>query len=119
MLQGEKINTIYKGFGWGTGDVKMSDLISRSQLLKDMACDDALVGDVNMDFIIDNIKNAPVAYDVDKVLKQLEDEREFSNADFERYVDEVSPCLDSEYDDFFHKGIEKAITIIIKAGGKE
>ena len=50
--------------------------------------------------------------DVDKVVKQLEEERELSYADFDRYVEEVSPCLDAEYDDFFHRGLERAIRIV-------
>ena len=62
------------------------------------------------------IDNQPTAYDVDKVVEQLEEERELSYADFDRYVDEVSPCLDAEYDDFFHRGLERAIKIV-KGGG--
>lgn len=54
--------------------------------------------------------------DIDKVAKQLEDERELSYADFDKYVEEVSPCLDAEYDDSFQRGLERAIKII-KAGG--
>ena len=54
--------------------------------------------------------------DVDKVVKQLEEERELSYADFDRYVEEVSQCLDAEYDDFFHRGLERAIKIV-KGGG--
>ena len=55
-------------------------------------------------------------YDPDKVVKQLEEERELSYADFDRYAEEVSPCLDAEYDDFFHGGLERAIKIV-KGGG--
>ena len=50
--------------------------------------------------------------EVDKVIKQLEEERELSYADFDRYVEEVSPCLDAEHDDFFHRGLERAIRIV-------
>lgn len=64
------------------------------------------------------IDKQPTVYDVDKVVKQLEEERELAYADFDRYVEEVSPCLDSEYDDFFHRGIERAIKVL-KAGGKK
>ena len=55
-------------------------------------------------------------YEPDKVVKQLEEERELSYADFDRYAEEVSPCLDAEYDDFFHRGLERAIKIV-KGGG--
>ena len=69
---------------------------------------------IGLDFvaIIDEIKEQPTAYDVDKVVEQLEKERELSYADFGRYVEEVSPCLDAEYDDFFHRGLERAIRIV-------
>lgn len=61
------------------------------------------------------INEQPTVYDVDKVVEQLEDEKEFSFADFERYAEEVEPRLDTEYDDFFYCGIKRAIQII-KAG---
>ena len=66
--------------------------------------------------LIDRIEAQPTAYDPDKVVEQLEEERELSYADFDRYAEEVSPCLDAEYDDFFHRGIERAIKIV-KGGG--
>ena len=62
------------------------------------------------------IYRQPTAYDVEKVVEQLGEERELSYADFDRYAEEVSPCLDAEYDDFFHRGIERAIKIV-KGGG--
>lgn len=64
------------------------------------------------------ISRQPTAYDVDKVVEQLEEERELSYADFDRYVEEVSPCLDAEYDDFFHRGLERAVRIV-KGGGAD
>ena len=66
--------------------------------------------------LIDRIEAQPTAYDVDKVVEKLEEERELSYADFDRYAEEVSPCLDAEYDDFFHRGLERAIKIV-KGGG--
>ena len=32
-------------------------------------------------------------------------------------VEEVRPCLDWEYDDYFHRGIERSVKIV-KDGGK-
>ena len=58
------------------------------------------------------INEQPTVYDVDKVVEQLEDEKEFSFADFERYAEEVDPRLDSECDDFFHKGLGRAIKVL-------
>ena len=69
-----------------------------------------------MKAILDFIDAQPTAYDPDKVAEQLKEEKEFSYADFDEYVNEVCPCLDAEYDDFFHKGLERAIDIV-KAGG--
>ena len=48
----------------------------------------------------------------EKILDMLEEERELSYADFSRYVEEVSPCLDDEYDDFFHRGLERASRLV-------
>ena len=62
--------------------------------------------------VIYSLRDFPTAYDIDKVVEQLEEERELSYADFGRYVEEVSPCLDAEYDDFFHRGLERAIRIV-------
>ena len=71
----------------------------------------------DMQDVIYALRDYPIAYDVDKVVEQLEEERELSYADFDRYVDEVSPCLDAEYDDVFQRGLERAIKIV-KAGGE-
>ena len=62
------------------------------------------------------IDEQPTAYSVDKVVEQLEEERELSYADFDRYAEEVSACLDAEYDDFFHRGLERAIKIVKGVG---
>lgn len=58
----------------------------------------------------------PTAYDLDKVLERLEEEKELSYADFDEYVNGVCPCLDAEHDDFFHRGMERANEIV--AGGR-
>lgn len=64
------------------------------------------------------INEQPTVYDLDKIVEQLEEERELAYADFDRYVEEVDPCLDSEYDDFFHNGLGRAIKVL-KAERKE
>ena len=58
----------------------------------------------------------PTAYDPDKVLEQLEDEKEIAYAEFDEYGNEVCPYLDAEYDDLFNNGLERAIEIV-KGGG--
>ena len=62
------------------------------------------------------VENQQTAYDADKVVEQLEEERELSYADFDRYVEEVSPSLDAEYDNTFSRGLERAVRIL-KGGG--
>lgn len=54
--------------------------------------------------------------DIVSIVAELEEEKEISCADFTKYVNEYNPCLDDEYDDFFHKGLERAIVIIGKGG---
>ena len=63
-------------------------------------------------YVLENAVEQPKIYDVDKVIDQLEDEKEYANADFEEYVQEIEPCLDAEYDDTFSQGIERAIKIL-------
>lgn len=63
------------------------------------------------------INEQPTVYDLDKIVEQLEEERELAYADFDRYAEEVDPCLDSECDDFFHTGLGRAIKVL-KEGGK-
>ena len=54
--------------------------------------------------------------DIVSIVAELEEEKEISCADFTKYVNKYNPCLDDEYDDFFHKGLERAIVIIGKGG---
>lgn len=53
------------------------------------------------------------AYDVDKVVEQLKTEKEYSDADYEAYAEELG--LDVE-DDWHYSGLKRAIEIV-KAGG--
>lgn len=63
-------------------------------------------------YVLENAVEQQKIYDVDKVIDQLEDEKEYANADFEEYVQEIEPCLDEEYDDTFSQGIERTIKIL-------
>lgn len=56
---------------------------------------------------------------MDKVVEKLEEEREMSYADFDRYVKNYGLWLDAEYDDFFHKGLERAARIVKRGGADE
>ena len=83
----------------------MSDLISRSQLLKEIetcgGCVDALHG---------YIQNMPTAYDVDNVVKELQ---ENSSRYTKKYV---TPYGNNGYKDVKAISIHKAIEIV-KHGG--
>lgn len=76
------------------------------------------LGMIRIKSIIDVINRLPTVHDIDKIVEQLEEERELAYVDFDRYVEEVDPCFDSEYDDVFHKGLGRAIKVL-KAERKE
>lgn len=63
-------------------------------------------------YVPENVVEQSKIYDVDKVIDKLEEEKEYANEDFEEYVREVDPSLDSEYADTFPNGIERAIKVI-------
>ena len=50
--------------------------------------------------------------DIGTIIDKMEEEKEYANADFESYVQENAPHLDSEYDDTFCQGMERAIQIL-------
>ena len=63
--------------------------------------------------VIDEINRIPTTYNVDKVVEELENEREYAHADFEQYAELHG--IDTE-DDWFYAGMRRAIEIV-KAGG--
>lgn len=63
-------------------------------------------------YVPENVVEQPKIHDVDKVIDKLEEEIEYASEDFEEYVREVDPSLDSEYADTFPNGIERAIKVI-------
>lgn len=96
-------------------DLLLSQIGNRYDEKKDIVPDNLAEGFVQMEKLI---KEQPTAYDVDKVVEKLEEEREISYADFDRYVKDYGLWLDAEYDDFFHKGLERAARIV-KRGGEQ
>ena len=88
----------------------MNDLISRSELIKHFEAIQQEEHCVGLEFVatIDEIKEQPTAYDVDKVVEELYEKRTeilLSN-DYECEI--INYCLDN-----FDNAIE-----IVKAGGK-
>lgn len=94
-------------------DLLLSQIGNRYDEKKDIVPDNLAEGFVQMEKLI---KEQPTAYDVDKVVEKLEEEREISYADFDRYVKDYGLWLDAEYDDFFHKGLERAARIVKRGG---
>lgn len=68
-----------------------------------------------MKAILDFINNQPTAYDVNKVLQQLDEEKKLSYANLDT-CSELGPLQEPEDDDYFIIGFKKA-TKIVKAGG--
>lgn len=55
----------------------------------------------------------PTAFDMDKVIEQLDNEADRSSTYFEEYADEIGK---SEDDDWYYMGLRRAIEIV-KGGG--
>ena len=94
--------------------------IDADDVMERMECDTDLCAEMEQDglrALKKYLDLQPTAYDVDKIVEQLEEERELAYADFDRYVEEVDPCFDSECDDFFYTGLGRAIKVL-KEGGK-
>ena len=118
----------------------MSDLISRSELLKafnnknvqitfDLPVEEVLGEDVDLDdfamlvqdaiqaykkMAIDTIKNQPTAYDIDKVVEELKKELSLADKEKERCTDENN--LQFDYAKGYASGISTAIEIVKQCG---
>ena len=64
------------------------------------------------------LHSQPLAYNVNEVVKQLEDEKEYAYANFEEYVRETCPWFDADYHDTFANGLVRAVEIIKKGNGE-
>lgn len=52
--------------------------------------------------------------DVEKVVTELEEEKDIAYADFEKYANDYFLDLDEDVDDWYYKGLERAINILKK-----
>lgn len=66
---------------------------------------------------IERIKDQPTAFDAEKVIKQLEEERDYSYEDYENYAGKHD--MDVECDDLFCRGLDRAIEIVKRGGMDE
>lgn len=64
----------------------------------------------------EDVDMMPTAFDVEKVIEQLDEEIGQSYVDFKSYAEEHG--LDGEYDDCFYEGMKRTIEII-KRGGRD
>lgn len=63
-----------------------------------------------------DIEEQPIAFDVENIIKQLEEERDSSYEDYENYAENHD--MDVECDDLFCRGLDRAIEIV-KRGGRD
>lgn len=63
-----------------------------------------------------DIEEQPIAFDVENIIKQLEEERDYSYEDYENYAEKHD--MDVECDDLFCRGLDRAIEIV-KRGGRD
>ena len=62
------------------------------------------------------INKTATAFDVEKVVTELQEEKDIAYADFERYANDYFLDLDENVDDWYYKGLERAINVIRKGG---
>ena len=62
-----------------------------------------------------SVEESKTAFDMDKVIEQLDNEADRSSTYFEEYADEIGK---SEDDDWYYMGLRRAIEIV-KGGGAE
>lgn len=65
----------------------------------------------------EDVDRMPTAFDVEKVIKQLEEESEQSYVDFESYAKEHN--IGSGFNDWHYKGLNRAIEIARRGGRDE
>ena len=53
---------------------------------------------------------------IDRIVAQLEEEKDIAYADFEKYAYDYFLDLDEDADDWYYKGLERAINVIRKGG---
>ena len=99
----------------------MSDLISRSELLRGfMETTPFGCGSVGIKFVDDLIKNQPTAYDVDKVVERLEEKLTEVENELDNLKNVCTHILLAEREHLLGRKIAYATAIdIIRAGGKE
>lgn len=62
------------------------------------------------------VEEQPTAFDVENIIKQLEEERDYSYEDYENYAEKHN--MDVALDDLFCRGLDRAIEIV-KRGGRD
>ena len=64
----------------------------------------------------EDVDRMPTAFDVKNVIEQLKEESEQSFVDFKSYAEEHG--MDNDYEDWFYRGLIRAIEIV-KRGGRD
>lgn len=94
-------------------DVLKENLIKCLKLLEPE--EEMIDVDVALVSTLMEIDGQPIAFDMDKVIEQLDNEADRSSTYFEEYADEIGK---SEDDDWYYMGLRRAIEIV-KGGGVE
>ena len=97
----------------------MRRLIDADLLMKNCKCTGKFEDNfkcVSMAELKKVIENQPTVFDVEKVVKQIEEESEQSYVDFESYAKEHN--IGSGFNDWHYKGLNRAIEIV-KQGGRD
>ena len=94
-------------------DLFSDKIRENKELLQKGLGKDAEFAFMTADAVLKLVENQPIAYDVDAVVKKLEDEEEQSYADFEEYAENFG--LDED-DNWHYMGLKRAIETV-KGGG--
>lgn len=94
-----------------------NDLISRSALISHIESERRQYGEeYDIELILGDIEDAPTAYDVDKVVEQLEEAKEkIASEDYCRNMNEKESCLHKDC----YKCCAEHLIEIVKGGGVE
>ena len=91
-------------------------LIDADLLMDNLGFDNTAEEHVGIIITREDVDRMPTAFDVKKVVKELDEEVGQSDVDFKSYAEEHG--LDGEYDDCFYEGMKRAIEIVKRGGRK-
>ena len=91
--------------------------IDADDFMERMECDTDLCAEMEQDglkALKKYLDLQPTAYDVDKIVEQLEEERELAYADFDRYVEEVECATVNDHRQYQQYSTERSRVAVSK-----